>query len=237
MDGVATGLLLATLAGLSIPLGAALAMLPGFRPNWLDTRLRHTVTAFGGGALFSAIAFVLIPQAAARLPAFPLLAAFLIGGLVFFAVDHLLARHGGKGTMLLAMLLDFIPEAMALGALIAGQPDVALLTAAIIALQNLPEGFSAYRELAAKGTVARRRLLLVFVLLVPIGPAAAAIGLFVLNDQPAILGLCMAFAAGGILYLLFEDVAPAAQQKNAAAPALGAVAGFALGLAGHLAIT
>jgi ZIP family zinc transporter len=71
--------------------------------------------------------------------------------------------------------------------------------------------------------------------MVPLGPLAAAVGLFVLADQPAVLGAIMAFAAGGILYLLFQDVAPEAHLERAYGPALGAVLGFALGLAGHMA--
>jgi ZIP family zinc transporter len=44
----------------------------------------------------------------------------------------------------------------------------------------------------------------------------------------------MLFAAGGILYLIFEDIAPQAALRNRHAPPLGAVAGFLLGLAGQL---
>ena len=41
-------------------------------------------------------------------------------------------------------------------------------------------------------------------------------------------------AAGGILYLIFQDLAPQAQLKNHWFPPLGAVSGFALGLLGLL---
>ncbi len=44
----------------------------------------------------------------------------------------------------------------------------------------------------------------------------------------------MMFAGGGILYLLFEDVAPQMPLERHWAPPLGAVAGCGLGLAGHL---
>jgi ZIP family zinc transporter len=57
----------------------------------------------------------------------------------------------------------------------------------------------------------------------------------VLADVPQVLGGVMIFAAGGILYLLFEDVAPQARLERHWAPPLGAVGGFLLGYAGHLA--
>jgi ZIP family zinc transporter len=235
LEPALAGLLLATLAGLAVPVGAALARVEGILPRWLETELQYSVMAFGGGALFSAIALVLIPEAIDRTAPPVVLACFLGGGLVFLLVDRALAARGGQAAQFLAMMLDYLPEAMALGALITGQPEVALLTAALIALQNLPEGFGAWREMASGARLPARHLFLLFVLMVPLGPAAAAVGLFVLADQPAILGGIMAFAAGGILYLLFQDVAPEAHLDRAYGPALGAVLGFALGLAGHMA--
>jgi ZIP family zinc transporter len=57
----------------------------------------------------------------------------------------------------------------------------------------------------------------------------------VLASNTAVLGAIMLFAAGGIVYLLFEDVAPQVRLERRWSPPLGAVAGFALGLAGSLA--
>ena len=47
----------------------------------------------------------------------------------------------------------------------------------------------------------------------------------------------MLFAAGGILYLLFQDIAPQSRVNRYWAPALGAVAGFGVGMAGHLLVS
>ncbi|MBF9058395.1 divalent cation transporter [Rhodobacterales bacterium HKCCSP123] len=235
LDPALAGLLLATLAGLAVPIGAALARVEGLLPRWLETELQYSVMAFGGGALFSAIALVLIPEATERTSHAVVLAVFVGGGIVFLVIDRVLAARGGQAAQFLAMMLDYLPEAMALGALITAEPAVAVLTAGLIALQNLPEGFGAWREMAQGTRLPARHLFLLFVLMVPLGPAAAAVGLFVLADQPAVLGGIMAFAAGGILYLLFQDVAPEAHLERAYGPALGAVLGFALGLAGHMA--
>nr|WP_309501324.1 divalent cation transporter [uncultured Roseovarius sp.] len=226
-------LLLAAMAGGTIPLGAALATQDKCLPRWLEAEFRHTVIAFGGGALFSAIALVLVPEGAARLAPLPVLFWFVAGGAVFCAVDRAIQNRGGSGAQLMAMLLDFVPEAMALGALIAGDPGVALLMAGLIALQNLPEGFNAFREMQDGGN-RTLRILILFVLIVGLGPLAAWFGLSVLSDLPHVLGAIMLFAAGGILYLLFEDIAPGVPLERAWAPPLGAVAGFSLGLAGHL---
>ena len=234
LDPVLTGLLLATLAGLSVPLGATLARIEHLKSRQLDLEVQNTIVAFGGGALFSAIALVLVPEAAERAPALVVMASFTAGGVAFLIIDWALARRGGKAAQFLAMMLDYLPEAMALGALITADPQAALLTAILITLQNLPEGFGAWREMIQGSHTSKRHLFLLFALMVPLGPAAAAVGLFVLDGAPQVLGAIMAFAAGGILYILFQDVAPGAHQDRAYGPAFGAVLGFGLGLAGHL---
>ncbi len=236
-EALLSALTLSTLAGAAIPAGAALASVERFMPNWIEDEFRHSVIAFGGGALFSAIALVLVPEGAERVSAVPALACFILGGLVFLWADMALERRGGRAAQFMAMMLDFLPEAMALGALLSGDGQTATLLAVLIALQNLPEGFNAYRELQDNGPVRSSRLALIFLLVVPVGPLAAFVGLTVLNQHPAVLGGIMLFAAGGILYLLFEDVAPQVPLERSWAPALGGVVGFAFGFAGHLALS
>jgi ZIP family zinc transporter len=155
------------------------------------------------------------------------------GGLVFAWVDTTLNRIGGSGALLLAMVLDFLPEAMALGAMLVSQSSTAILLAVMIFLQNLPEGFAAFRDMWQRDRSALQ-VLMVFVGLAALGPFCAIAGLVWLADMPDVLGGIMIFAAGGILYLLFQDVAPKAHADRASWPALGGVAGFALGLAGEL---
>ena len=111
--------------------------------------------------------------------------------------------------------------------------DGAVVLALLIGLQNLPEGFNAWRELSGnvRPGVALRRMLLLALL----GPVCGAVGWFWLADQDAILGAIMLFAAGGvlgtsprILYLTFQDIAPQARLERHWSPPLGAVLGFAL---------
>ncbi|HAO25971.1 MAG TPA: divalent cation transporter, partial [Methylophaga sp.] len=57
---------------------------------------------------------------------------------------------------------------------------------------------------------------------------------FFLSEHPAILGAIMLFASGGILYLVFQDIAPQSKLARHWAPPLGAVFGFCLALFSHL---
>ncbi|HCQ65821.1 MAG TPA: divalent cation transporter [Rhodobacteraceae bacterium] len=235
-ESLGLALLLATLAGASIPLGGWIASFPHLVPGWMEEEFRHSVTAFGGGVLMSAVALVLVPEGSERVPATAALVSFAAGGILFFLLDRAIERNGGRGAQLMAMLLDFLPESLALGALLAGAPELALLLATMIALQNLPEGFNAYRELRLGTSLSKNRILGLFLLIVLIGPLTATIGLLFLEGAQGLLGSIMLFAAGGILYLVFEDIAPQVPLKENWGPPLGAVGGFLLGFAGQLAL-
>ncbi|MEM9638021.1 MAG: hypothetical protein AAGA94_10280 [Pseudomonadota bacterium] len=226
---------LATLAGLSIPLGAWLAVWRvNVLPAWLGSELRHGVIAFGAGALLAAVALVLLPEGSARLAALPAIGWFLAGGIGFALIDRAIAARGGKAAQFLAMMMDYLPEAMALGALITGDMPTAVLVAALIALQNLPEGFNAMREMRQGGD--HGPPLGLFFLMVPLGPIAACIGLLLPPTYDPVTGAVMMLASGGIIYLMFQDIAPEVPLENTMLPPFGAILGFGVGLAGHLLI-
>jgi ZIP family zinc transporter len=190
-----------------------------------------------GGALTAAVALVLVPEGIKPLPPPAVAACFAGGGLVFMALDRALAASGTESSQLTAMVADFVPEALALGATFAANPATAVLLAALMTLQNLPEGFNAYRELSAGKSERRRRLLRGFAALALLGPGCGLAGHLLLGESPEILAAIMLFAAGGILYLVFQDLAPQARLERHWAPPLGAVAGFLLGLIGHVLMT
>jgi ZIP family zinc transporter len=227
-------MLYATGTGAFMPLGGLLARIERIRPLWLERDFRHSVMAFGGGALMAAIALVLVPEGQRHLSAVSALAAFGAGGITFFLFDRMIERLGGSGAQLMAMLLDFIPESLALGAMLAAKWDAGLLLAGLIALQNLPEGFNAYLELRARDALRPGQILAGFCAIVLLGPLATWFGFSYLREASGALGAIMLFAAGGILYLIFEDIAPQAHVVRRWAPALGAVAGFMLGLLGQM---
>jgi ZIP family zinc transporter len=233
MDGLGQALLYAALAGATIPLGGLIAQIERIRPDWLEAEFRHGVIAFGGGVLIAAIALVLVPEGSDRLNVLWMLVSFGAGGISFFLLDRMIERKGGSGAQLMAMIMDFVPESLALGAMLATSKSTALLLALLMAAQNLPEGFNAYREMMV--TLRRPPAVLIglFALLALLGPLAAAFSLFYLRDHQAVLGGIMLFASGGILYLTFQDIAPQTRLERHWGPPLGAVCGFMLGLGGH----
>jgi ZIP family zinc transporter len=111
------------------------------------------------------------------------------------------------------------------------------LLAVFIGLQNFPEGFNAYRELVAAAHATRKHALLLLIGSAFLGPLCGLAGYLVLSDAPVVTALIMQFSAGGILYLVFQDIAPQSRLANHWGPPLGAVFGFALGLLGTRLVT
>ncbi|WP_339524465.1 ZIP family metal transporter [Pseudomonas sp. EA_35y_Pfl2_R111] len=222
------------LAGMAMPLGAGFASVERIRPRWLESELRHGVVAFGGGALLAAVALVLVPQAIVCFEPAAAALWFCVGGAAFMGLDILLDRMNTPASQLAAMLTDFIPESLALGAAFAHGGKGAMLLAILMAMQNLPEGFNAYREMSQSSGYSRKRLLSLFAAAALLGPAAGVSGYLWLDDSPQVVAAVMLFAAGGILYSVFQDIAPQAKLNKHWAPSLGALLGFMLGIVGHM---
>lgn len=234
LSPIGQSLLLATLAGITIPLGGLLAVVETFHNQWIEKEFRHTIIAFGGGILLAAIALVLVPRAMTTLSLWPVVTGFTAGGLAFFLIDRWLDKKGGSVSQLLALLLDFIPEAMALGALITEHVQTAILLSILIAFQNLPEGFNAYCEIRASRSSSTKKILGGFCLLVLVGPLSALVGTQFLADASGWLAGIMIFSSGGILYLIFQDISPQVPLAQSWAPPLGSVGGFLVGIVGHM---
>ncbi len=222
------------LPGLAMPLGALIASREHVHPRWLETELRHAVLAFGAGALLAAVALVLVPEGMRGLPVWLTALCFAGGGVVFMLIDRLLASQRTSASQAIDMLLDFVPEALALGAAVALGSPGGLLLAGLMALQNLPEGFNAYRELHRSSHLANWRIIGLFTLIALLGPLAGVCGYLWLAPYPQVVGAIMLFASGGILYSVFQDIAPQVPLQRHWAPPLGAVAGFLLGMIGQL---
>ncbi|MGB5485183.1 ZIP family metal transporter [Parasphingorhabdus sp.] len=226
-------IILSALAGLAAFLGAAFGCLDELKKGLISDGMRRAIIAFGGGALIGAVGLVLVPHGLESQPLWLGLGTFLAGGLVFLLIDHALKRRGTPVSQLIALNLDFIPEAIVLGAVISGDFEMALFLTVIIIAQNLPEGFNAYREIRqSHAGFLRKHVLQIMSGCIVVGPVSALAGYWLFTLDNLILGSIMTFCAGGILYLVFEDVAPDAHKVGDWKPAFGAVIGFSVALVG-----
>jgi ZIP family zinc transporter len=220
------------ISGATVVFGGFLAKLKILPDNELGRDISHGVIAFGGGVLVAAVALVLVPKGMEILSLPPLVFTFFLGSVCFLLLDRFIARHGGRAAQIMAMLLDFIPEALALGAIFSTDKQTGLLLVIFIGLQNLPEAYNSFEDLLRSGFSPNKALLV----LVPFsltGVAAAIIGYSFLSGHQELVASLMTFSGGAILYLIFQDIAPMAKLRNHWTPAAGATLGFMLGMIGE----
>ena len=222
-------------AGVTVFMGGLLANY--FNHHVKDSPVKyeitHTMMSFGAGIILAAVALVLIPYGMDHLTVLPMTLSFVLGALLFMFLDHYLEQKGGKTATLLAMLMDFVPESIALGAVFAVDIQMATLLAIIIGLQNLPEAFNSFRDLVLSGFTIKKTLVIFFFLSF-FGIVGALLGFYFLTDSTTLTALLMTFASGGILYLLIQDIIPASKLEKQYLVSLGAIAGFLVGVVGSV---
>ena len=221
-------------AGATVFLGGLLANI--FNHHVKESPIKydiiHTLMSFGAGIILSALSLVLIPKGMEELDLLPLSLSFLSGALIFMFLDQYLSKKGGKTATLLAMMMDFIPESIALGAVFAIEPQMATLLAFFIGLQNLPEAFNAFRDLILSGYTVHKTLIIFFFMSF-FGVLGALLGHYFLSDYPDLTAHLMIFASGGILYLLIQDIIPESKLEKKHLTSLGAILGFLVGIIGE----
>jgi ZIP family zinc transporter len=220
---------------------AALSLLAGYllAERRLSNRTIGLFMGFGAGALISAIAYELVPEAA--IGGWATAAAFLLGALVFFAgdwfVDHwggihrkritAKAERGSGAAIFIGTLLDAIPESLVLGMGLAlgGSVSVAFLVAVFVS--NFPEGLAGTVNLTAAGH-SRRSTLWMWIALVLVSAGFAAVGNGLVEWVPsADARVIQAFAAGAVLIMLADAMIPEAYEHGGRLVGLATVLGFA----------
>lgn len=227
-------ILLSGFSGITVFIGGILAYY--FNHHVKESPVKYEITqtmmSFGAGIILSALSLVLIPKGMEELKLLPMAISFVAGAVIFLFIDLYLKKKVGQTATLLAMMLDFVPEAIILGAVFAIDPNTAILLAVFIGLQNLPESFNAFRDLVQCGFTVKRTLVTFFFLSF-FGIFGALAGYFLLSDHPKLTAHLMIFASGGILYLLIQDIIPESNLEKSYFSSLGATFGFLAGIIGE----
>ena len=233
-------------------LGASLV----FFTRTVGERLLDSMNGFAAGVMVAASYWSLLApsiemSAEAGLPPWlPPTVGFLLGAGGLSAADKVLphlhpglpkAEAEGPPThlrrsilLVLAITLHNIPEGLAVGvafgAAAAELPGASIAGAAALALgiglQNFPEGVAVAMPLRGSGT-SRLKSFWYGQLSAAVEPAAGVLGAAaVLVFQP-ILPYALAFAAGAMIFVVIEELVPAAQRHgNTDLATLSTIAGF-----------
>ena len=217
------------LAAVGTLIGAWIAYLLILTRKDISKNILKFIVALGGGLLVSAIVLVLVPEGMKAISNLLASVLFLLGSIVFMLIDLWICQLGGRASQILANTMDSVPESVGIGAAFAAGGIVGPLLAILVGLQNLAEGFNSYDELRSGGMSTKTNFILQFISSL-LGPLAGVMGFLFLAGHPAIISGLFMFSAGGILYLIFHDIAPLAHREGHWVSTLGTSVGFVLGL-------
>jgi ZIP family zinc transporter len=229
------------LSASSLVIGALL----GLARSW-PAKVVGLVLAFGAGALISAVSFDLAEEGG-RLGGADALAIGLAGGaLTYWGANRLVERSTGKRrggpsthgeeaeegpALALGALLDGIPEQAVLGIGIAAGSGVSVGLVAAIFISNLPEAVGSSTAMAADGTPRRTitRLWLVVAVICTLSTVAG----YAIADAVSgnVQGAIDGFAAGALLVMLIDEMIPDAAKQAGDVAGLLTVLGFAVAAA------
>jgi zinc transporter, ZIP family len=211
------------------------------RPLGRSERAVGLMMGFGGGTLFAAVAYELIPESSIT-DGWQVIACALAGALVYYVGDRLIDSRGGEarvavgtGTgaggsgmaMFLGALLDGIPEAfiLGLGLALGGEISVAFLAA--IFVSNIPQGLAGTTSLLEAG-VPERRVTVMWGLLTVACGAASLLGFVMADNVDHVGAYASAFAGGAVLMMLADSMVPESYRHGGRLVGLLTVVGFLL---------
>jgi ZIP family zinc transporter len=206
----------------------------------LSKRTIGVVMGFGSGTLISAISYELIFEAVkiAKGTGFPAY-GFFVGAFTFYFSDMLIAKIGAKSTstngvqhsqliipMVLAIILDGIPESIVIGLGLFERGTISLAMLAAVFISNLPEAIAGSSGMKSDGWSKGKIILLwLFIALVCSFATMAGFSLFTETSEKW-LSFIQAFAGGAILMMLANSMIPEAYEHGGKHAGVATVLGF-----------
>jgi len=232
------------------------ALLVARFPRLTEPRILGLVMAFGAGTLISAITTDLVFEAYQEAGRAPTGFGLLVGALGYFALTEWLDRRAQREdpeqpveeaedaagsealpagadektarNLTVGMVLDGIPESIAIGLTLLGGGSVSIALVGAVFLSNLPEAIGVAAAILAGGQ-ALGKVLLRFAAIVAVGAIAGAIGYGLLQPSEAdLIAVIQSIAAGAMIVVTVNEMIPLAVRGAGRYSGLAAAGGFAL---------
>ena len=213
-------------------------LLAGLFVCWVTvpTRVVGILAGFGAGAMISAVAFDLVPEAEAHIQLWETVLWMLVGVGVFLLGDWLVEKKfgtsgvGGAMGIVVGSVVDGVPESLIFGIQLGTGATISVAFLAAVLVSNIPQAMAPSAELAADGWSARKLGLLWAGVVLACG-VAAALGFLFTDIAPGAHGdRAAALAAGGLLAMLTNSLIPFAYERGKDLAGVATVVGFCLTL-------
>ncbi|MBP7879688.1 ZIP family metal transporter [Candidatus Microthrix sp.] len=221
-------------------LAQASLLLAGLIVCWVKvpTRIVGILAGFGAGAMISAVAFDLLPEAEVHIAMWQTVLWMLIGVGVFllgdYVVDKRFGSEGAGGAMgiVVGSVVDGVPESLIFGIQIGIGATISPTFLAAVFVSNIPQAIAPSADLAGRGWGPARLGRLWVMVVLGCGVAAGLGYLLTTATSDAYGERAAALAAGGLLAMLTNSLIPFAYERGKQLAGVATVVGFCLTLLG-----
>jgi len=212
----------------------------------LSKRTIGVIMGFGAGILIAAVSYELVFEAVriAKGTGFPAY-GFFAGAFTFYFADQFLAKafaaksNGATASksaalivpMVLAIILDGIPESIVIGLGMSGGEKVSLAMLVAVFVSNLPESIAGSTGMKESGWKNRKIILIWFLIVIICSISSLAGYTLFTNTSDEWLAFIQAFAGGAILMVLANSMMPEAFEHGGKFAGVATVFGFFLSVA------
>lgn len=215
-------------------------VLSGLVVYWVTvpTKVIGALAGFGAGALISAIAFDLFPEAQVLASLAELALWLLIGAAVYVVSDRIVeAKFGGEPAagpsplgIVVGAVIDGIPESLIFGIQLASGQAISAAFVAAVWVSNIPQALAPSADLATAGWRWTKMTAMWAAVVIACG-VMSGIGFAVTDAIGLTGGRAAAFAAGGLLAMLTDSLMPYAFDRGGSWAGVWTVVGFAASMA------
>lgn len=217
-------------------LGASLGIIVKKPSN----RLLGAIIGFAGGLMLSIVVFDLIPEAMSNWSFIGTLLFCILGILAISMIDRVINLSNGNFVQnkhvkvafmaAIGLMLHNLPEGVIMGiGFLAGQ-SLGFKMSLIIAIHDIPEGIAVSAPLMASNVRVRKILLFAFLTAFPTA-IGTLIGAYIGSISQNVLGACLAFASGIMMYVVCGEMFPESSKLwDGITSTIGILTGILLGL-------
>lgn len=217
-------------------LGASLGIIVKKPSN----RLLGAIMGFAGGLMLSIVVFDLIPEAMSNWSFVGTLLFCILGILAISMIDRVINLGNGNYVQnkhvkvafmaAIGLMLHNLPEGVIMGiGFLAGQ-SLGFKMSLIIAIHDIPEGIAVSAPLMASNVRVRKILLFAFLTAFPTA-IGTWIGAYLGSISQNVLGACLAFASGIMMYVVCGEMFPESSKLwDGITSTIGILTGILLGL-------
>ncbi|KZL90077.1 zinc transporter ZupT [Clostridium magnum DSM 2767] len=201
-----------------------------------SNRLLGGIIGFAGGLMLSVVVFDLIPEAIIKWNFFGTISFCIIGIIVIALVDNKInLENVNKHTKVafmaaLGLMIHNFPEGIIMGCGFAAGGTLGIKMALIISIHDIPEGIAVSAPLVASRVKVSKILVYAFITAFPTA-IGTWVGAYIANISMNVLGACLSFASGIMLYVVCGEMLPESSKLwDGVTSTVGILTGIIVGL-------